>query len=316
MAHIPYVFEISMPREQGERPNHVHYICPCCNEQLEHCTCPIPPSFLYGCEESMQDIAKVLNKKGYVTRCCLDAHGYRQGFIYFSEEYGLTHRLPLPDGCTYSHADHVLTFKRARSVSGEKAKLLDKKRLEDMMAWAESLPVAEKQPDRTHLLHVPDPSVPLCRKVSSDINEAFLSYQCWGCGKPVDHCTCQNGPNWRLGHMDYALLKHMRILNSKNYDAMFCCEGHDSFAEFFIEFTSSEIYYEYNHENPQENMPPLPQGFKAECYDDGVGVTITITDSSDGLTPEEFKARKAELIEQLLEWCKSLPKTEGWLPED
>ena len=79
------------------------YVCPCCFNKVEHCTCMHLPWNLIQIDKNILPIIKVLNEKYYFTDSCCEGHieENQQPFIYIT--FKKTHRIkePVPKGVVF-----------------------------------------------------------------------------------------------------------------------------------------------------------------------------------------------------------------------
>lgn len=101
-------------------------------------------------------------------------------------------------------------------------------------------------------------------------------------------------PPWELINIDKGIQEHVRILNDKGYLTEYSCESHDPRDNIYI-----MLYGKYD----SVVNTPAPNGFKY------IKSTKIIEHSYDKkISMEDFEAEKKMCLDNLLEWCKSLPE--------
>lgn len=122
--------------------------------------------------------------------------------------------------------------------------------------------------------------------------EAYINYVCPYCWHTLNKCTCELFPPYHLIFIDRNIQEHIRILNTKGYHTIGCCEGHRKVCiNTYITF-ANDYFKEIDK----------PEGFKYDKKRRTISYTY-----SQRLTEEEMEDLKAEKLTILLEWVKSLP---------
>lgn len=124
---------------------------------------------------------------------------------------------------------------------------------------------------------------------------SYINFVCPHCFNTLDECTCEYFPPHQLIFIDRGIQEHIRILNQKGYCTTGCCESHygGNCISLYVTFCMD---YGFN-----KNIA-IPEGFKYLKKKNGICYDI-----SKKLSKEEAEKLKADKLEVLLEWCKSLP---------
>lgn len=110
------------------------YVCADCYRPLSECTCVAAPYFLVNIDRNIQDVVRILNEKGYITRYCCEGHDTGSNtYVTFSWQHEFDN---IPDGFTYKNGTIQHVYADNKDIARKDEYL---KRLLD---WAENLPNA------------------------------------------------------------------------------------------------------------------------------------------------------------------------------
>ena len=112
------------------------YVCPCCFNKPESCTCSMLPFSLIQLEKNMWPIIKTLNEKGYRTEECCEGHVGLSDKIYISFWKKYKTKKPLPKGFS-SGSSILIADITGNSIEAKKRK--KRQLLNNLSAWADSL---------------------------------------------------------------------------------------------------------------------------------------------------------------------------------
>lgn len=124
--------------------------------------------------------------------------------------------------------------------------------------------------------------------------DLYLNYVCPQCWHSLDECKCGVTNHW-LMQIDRNLQQHIRILRSKDYRTVSCCESHE-------DTNCNELYICFSKEYDFGNALPLPNGFQYQKK-----YLKLVISYGKNLSVEEREAKKQKNLSDLLEWCKNLP---------
>lgn len=131
--------------------------------------------------------------------------------------------------------------------------------------------------------------------MTNNVFECYLEYVCPKCLHTLNECCCELRSN-SLIHIDRNIQEHIRILNTKGYNTVNCCEGHYGKGyQLYIQFAKEHNFNDTNIE--------LPSGFK---YIKSQRI-IEFMYSSKLKNEYAFDKMKEIKLESLLNWCKNLP---------
>ena len=113
-----------------------NYVCPRCWHQIHECTCDLyPPSELIMIDINIQDIIRILNKKGYQTRACCESHfGYSYSiYIAFTYDYSFEP----PEGFNYAKSRSAIsyTYKKNEYENKELFERIKAEKLKILLEW-------------------------------------------------------------------------------------------------------------------------------------------------------------------------------------
>lgn len=118
------------------------YVCPYCFCNIEDCTCSSKPQELIQIDRNMQEIIRILNKKGYKTMYCCESHKPTENmYIKFKYDYGFGHELPMPDG--FDNIYNGVSFMYVPKTTSKEFAQQKKEHLDSLMDWCEELPTAK-----------------------------------------------------------------------------------------------------------------------------------------------------------------------------
>lgn len=123
--------------------------------------------------------------------------------------------------------------------------------------------------------------------------ESYLNYVCPHCFCTLDKCKCDCNLPYYLIWVDKGIQEHVKVLNQKGYRTNDSCESHSKYMNMYISFVCD---YGFG------DTLPLPNGFKRMKKNGAVSVLY-----NNKITDEEFEMQKKEHLNNLLEWCNSLP---------
>lgn len=118
-----------------------NYVCPNCWQQIQSCTCEhYPPWELINIDVNIQEIIRILNKKGYTTIGCCESHfdGNYNMYVAFMMNFNIG----CPDGFTFGNGKSSINymFKKSDMETKDKYNQIKSEKLKSLLAWAESLP--------------------------------------------------------------------------------------------------------------------------------------------------------------------------------
>ena len=88
-------------------------------------------------DRNLQDVIRVLNEKGYVTRFCCESHSDNDSiYIMFAKDYGFD---TMPDGFAYNEKDNVIRHEYDRGIDYDKFVEDKQRHLEALLAWCNGL---------------------------------------------------------------------------------------------------------------------------------------------------------------------------------
>lgn len=112
------------------------YVCPCCFNKVENCTCAILPFSLLQLDKKIWPVIKLLNEKGYYTEDCCEGHVDAGDKIYISFRKKYKTNIPLPKGF---EGDMSVIFAKITGKSTEAKKRKKRQLLNKLYEWADSL---------------------------------------------------------------------------------------------------------------------------------------------------------------------------------
>lgn len=130
-------------------------------------------------------------------------------------------------------------------------------------------------------------------KRSKKVMENYVCPKCWN---QVQNCTCETYPPWRLVNIDVNIQEVIRILNTKGYTTVYCCESH--FGYSFSIYISFPWHFDFD----------APEGFEYKKTWDRVAYSYSKKEREN---KELFEQVKAEKLRALLAWAQALPKYEN-----
>ena len=112
------------------------YVCPCCFNKPEGCTCSVLPFTLLQLDKNMWPIIKVLNEKGYYTDECCEGHvnSNERMYIFFRKRY--KNKSPLPNGF---QGDASFLAADITGCSEDAKRRKKRQLLNSLYEWADSL---------------------------------------------------------------------------------------------------------------------------------------------------------------------------------
>lgn len=117
-------------------------------------------------------------------------------------------------------------------------------------------------------------------------------YVCSNCFSRVMDCDCAHFPSGNLIYIDLGMQEHIKILRSKGYNTLTCCESHRP---------EDSIYIMFSRYDGIEGLE-LPEGFTGQQY--GISVEYHYPQN---INIRDFEIEKQRQLDTLLQWCKSLP---------
>lgn len=116
--------------------DYADYVCSKCFNTPDKCTCEFQPYYLVNIDRNIQNVIRVLNEKGYMTRYCCESHNENDSiYIMFARDYGFD---TLPDGFI-RNASNVIRHEYERRMDYDEF-LEDKQRhLKALLDWCEGL---------------------------------------------------------------------------------------------------------------------------------------------------------------------------------
>ena len=128
------------------------------------------------------------------------------------------------------------------------------------------------------------------------LKKRMKDYVCEVCFYQLKSCKCVGGSPYRMIMIDEEIQEHIRILKDKKYITTGSCAGHQEIC--FCTYISFAIDYDFG-------SMQLPKDF---VYNKKRR-TITY-EYQRGLSKECFKKLRKEKLNDLLEWCRTLPTSE------
>ena len=127
-------------------------------------------------------------------------------------------------------------------------------------------------------------------KRSKKVMENYVCPECWN---QIQNCTCEFYPPWHLVMVDVGVQEIVRTLNKKGYNTTGCCESHfDGNPNLYVAFAQN---YDIG----------LPEGFS---YIKGKMTINYYFKKNELATKEKYEKIKAEKLDTMLTWAKSLPE--------
>lgn len=116
--------------------------------------------------------------------------------------------------------------------------------------------------------------------------KSYENYVCPDCWRPLGECQSDILP-YKLLYIDKGIQEHVRVLNSKGYHTIGCCEGHVGRSTTHVFFSKDYKLGDYI---------PIPKGFNVSRK----GCCLS---SDISRTPKDKRNDLAEL----LRWCYEIP---------
>lgn len=122
-------------------------------------------------------------------------------------------------------------------------------------------------------------------------------YVCTNCFKRISECDCKFLP--QAVSIDLNMQEPIRILQSKGYNTISCCESHNPNNPMYILFSR---YNGIGDDNGFTDKIDPPSGFDVDSY--GTCITYRYPDNTK---MGDFNKLKKQQLDILLEWCENLP---------
>ncbi len=120
-----------------------NYVCPICFNQLDKCICKsYPPWSLIMVDKGIQEVVRILNNKGYITKASCESHYDGNHILYVSFLMDFPFSIPVPDGLKYNKIHKIIEyrFKKKDLESKEKFDAIKAQKIELLTEWVKQLP--------------------------------------------------------------------------------------------------------------------------------------------------------------------------------
>ena len=118
-----------------------NYVCPVCWHQLQDCECEMyPPWSLTMIDVNMQEIVRILNRKGYQTISCCESHWNDNHSVYVS--FPMDYHFEIPEGfaSVKRNTSVCYMYKKADNKDKETFEGVKAEKLRILLEWAKTLP--------------------------------------------------------------------------------------------------------------------------------------------------------------------------------
>ena len=123
---------------------------------------------------------------------------------------------------------------------------------------------------------------------------SYENYVCPECLYPLNECKCREYPPYSLIMVDKEIQPIIRVLNSKGYSTIGCCESHYG-------SMSPRLYVIFDR---KYDLEP-PDGFQK--VKNGTGISH---EYDRKIKEDDWKIEKETYLNVLKQWAENLPKRE------